>query len=59
VVCVARAAVLTSDFVSLFAAGFASSSTGKALAMRVMAVTWTLILVGGIVYFTIIGLSHH
>jgi len=27
--------------------------------MRVMAVTWTLILVGGIVYFTIIGLTHH
>jgi hypothetical protein len=29
------------------------------LAMRAMAVTWTLILVSGIVYFTIIGLSHH
>jgi len=27
--------------------------------MRAMAVTWTLILIGGIVYFSIIGLSHH
>jgi hypothetical protein len=39
--------------------GFASSSTGETVAMRAMAVTWSLILVGGIVYFTIIGLSHH
>jgi hypothetical protein len=38
---------------------FASSSTGKALAMRAMAVTWSLILIGGIVYFSIIGLIHH
>jgi hypothetical protein len=50
---------LPGDFASPLAAGFASSLTGKALAMRVMAVTWTLILVGGIAYFTIIGLSHH
>jgi hypothetical protein len=29
------------------------------LAMRTMAFTWGLILVGGIAYFTIIGLAHH
>jgi hypothetical protein len=38
---------------------FASSSTGKALAMRTMAFTWSVILIGGIVYFSIIGLTHH
>jgi len=26
--------------------------------MRAMAITWSLILVGGIVYFSIIGLAH-
>jgi hypothetical protein len=31
----------------------------EALAMRAMAITWSLILVGGIVYFSIIGLAHH
>jgi hypothetical protein len=29
------------------------------LAMRTMAFTWGLILLGGIVYFSIIGLTHH
>jgi len=27
--------------------------------MRAMAFTWGLILVGGILYFSIIGLAHH
>jgi hypothetical protein len=26
--------------------------------MRVMMVTWALIIVGGIVFFTVVGLSH-
>jgi hypothetical protein len=29
------------------------------VAMRTMAFTWSLILIGGIVYFSIIGLAHH
>jgi hypothetical protein len=29
------------------------------LAMRTMAFTWSLILIGAIVYFSIIGLTHH
>jgi hypothetical protein len=29
------------------------------LVMRTMAFTWSLILIGGIVYFSIIGLAHH
>jgi hypothetical protein len=29
------------------------------IAMRAMALTWAVILIGGITYFSIIGLIHH
>jgi hypothetical protein len=32
---------------------------GEGNAMRAMAITWAVILVGGITYFSIIGLTHH
>lgn len=38
---------------------FHPSSMGDRCFMRAMAFTWSLILVGGIVYFSIIGLTHH
>jgi hypothetical protein len=32
---------------------------GKSDSMRAMALIWGVILVGGITYFSIIGLTHH
>jgi hypothetical protein len=31
----------------------------KQVAMRAMALIWAVILIGGITYFSIIGLTHH
>jgi len=38
---------------------FSSSPSHRFPAMRAMAFVWGVILVGGITYFSIIGLTHH
>lgn len=36
-----------------------SSRAPKQVAMRAMALIWAVILIGGITYFSVIGLTHH
>jgi hypothetical protein len=38
---------------------FSSPSSHRFPAMRAMAFVWGVILVGGIAYFSIVGLTHH
>jgi hypothetical protein len=35
------------------------SAAPNQIAMRAMALIWAVILIGGITYFSIIGLTHH